>query len=414
MSRVSQSVASAPGTDPARRLTPLPALLVLTFFGSLGTGIVWSGIAFVAKHDFGYSVERSMVLYIAAAVAYIAGAFGSGIVTRRTRGILTPRAIVGLVFVGQGTVCLLPLAFRDAWAMWAVAIVVSLLSALLWPIVESYLTSGRHGAEMRSAIGWFNVTWMSAVAIALIGMAPVVDTRASLAIVALAPASALAMAALPWFGPEPGRHEPEASKGWVTSEYPFLLDSARILLPAGYLLIGALSPLMPFRVEAVGAPPVAETPATATWMVARVAAIAVMWRLPFWHGRWSVLLVGGLGMALGFAWIVAAPGMASLLAGLVVFGAAQGIVYYAALYYAMSVGAAAVEAGGTHEGLIGIGYLVGPLAALAGIGGSAYLGRIGPASGIGLTVFVLLVLIAGLALRPYRVALRRRPPAATG
>src|SRR5690606_31251029 len=123
--------------------------------------------------------------------------------------------------------------------MWVVAIGVSTLAALLWPIVESYLTAGRHGGEMRSAIGWFNVTWMSAVSLALIGMAPVIEQRAALALVALVPASLLAMTALPWFGAAPGKHEPATWKASITSEYPLLLGSARVLLPAGYLLIGA-------------------------------------------------------------------------------------------------------------------------------------------------------------------------------
>ena len=40
------------------------------------------------------------------------------------------------------------------------------------------------------------------------------------------------------------------------------------------------------------------------------------------------------------------------------------MTYYAALYYAMSVGRAKVDAGGTHEALIGGGYMFGPLVGL--------------------------------------------------
>ncbi|HWV58301.1 MAG TPA: hypothetical protein VNZ57_12680 [Longimicrobiales bacterium] len=395
--------------------TPLVALLTLTFFGSLGTGILWSGVAFIAKHDFDYSVERSLVLYTIAALAYIAGAFGSASVTRAAARFVSTRGLVALIFLCQALVCALPLAFRGEWVIWIISLGVSVFGSLIWPIVESYLTAGRHDADMRSAIGWFNVTWMSAVSLALIAMAPVIEQRAALALVALVPASLLAIVALPWFGRAPGQHEPATWQASITSEYPMLLGSARALLPAGYLLIGALSPLMPFRVEEVGASPVVETPATATWMVARVLAITVLWRLPFWHGRWSVLLVGGIGLAAGFAMIVAAPGMATLLVGLAIFGAAQGVVYYAALYYAMAVGAAAVEAGGTHEGLIGIGYAVGPLAALAGIAGPQLIGLgIGPDSGIVIAVFAILAVVGGLALRPYRLALRHRSAASGG
>lgn len=43
----------------------------------------------------------------------------------------------------------------------------------------------------------------------------------------------------------------------------------------------------------------------------------------------------------------------------------MGIIYCAALYYAMAVGHADVDAGGKHEASIGLGYGVGPLCGLA-------------------------------------------------
>src|SRR5690606_38891965 len=110
-----------------------------------------------------------------------------------------------------------------------------------------------------------------------------------------------------------------------------------------------------------------------------------------------------------------APNLGMLLFGLALFGAAQGVVYYAALYYAMTVGAAAVEAGGTHEGLIGVGYAVGPLTALAGAGLPQLAGfDVDPATGIVVTVTLVLALAMLPAVRPYRVARRRREPTRTG
>ena len=54
-----------------------------------------------------------------------------------------------------------------------------------------------------------------------------------------------------------------------------------------------------------------------------------------------------------------------LAAGLVVFGVGMGLTYYAALYYSLAVGHAEVDAGGTFEALIGVGYFVGPLLGIA-------------------------------------------------
>jgi hypothetical protein len=75
----------------------------------------------------------------------------------------------------------------------------------------------------------------------------------------------------------------------------------------------------------------------------------------------------------------------------------MGMVYFSALYYAMSVGHAQVDAGGTHEALIGSGYTIGPLAVLGGLalGGAAEqagwpIGKDG-----GIVVVTLAIVVAG-------------------
>ena len=48
-----------------------------------------------------------------------------------------------------------------------------------------------------------------------------------------------------------------------------------------------------------------------------------------------------------------------MVAGELLFGWAVGEVYFAALYYAMVVQNASVEAGGGHERIIGLGFALG-------------------------------------------------------
>jgi hypothetical protein len=56
----------------------------------------------------------------------------------------------------------------------------------------------------------------------------------------------------------------------------------------------------------------------------------------------------------------------TVMAGLALFGSGMGLIYYAAIYYTMATGHAAVDASGTFEALIGLGYCLGPLLGLAG------------------------------------------------
>jgi hypothetical protein len=94
-----------------------------------------------------------------------------------------------------------------------------------------------------------------------------------------------------------------------------------------------------------------------------------------------------------------------LLVGLLVFGVGMGLTYYAAFYYALAVGHAEVDAGGTFEALIGLGYCVGPLLGLLGhaAGGEAR------ARSVTVLLTAAVTALAGAAaLRPYRAARRRR------
>jgi hypothetical protein len=80
-----------------------------------------------------------------------------------------------------------------------------------------------------------------------------------------------------------------------------------------------------------------------------------------------------------------------------VFGACSGLLYTAALYYALWLKNAAVEAGGAHEGLIGLGFVLGPL---AGIVAQALEPVVGGKVGATLaSLSPLCFVLTGLALR---------------
>jgi len=111
------------------------------------------------------------------------------------------------------------------------------------------------------------------------------------------------------------------------------------------------------------------------WLAPRVAAFYILQRWQGWHGRWGLPIAGGTMILCGFAVAVLAPltvhlgfsnwsATALLMCGLFLFGTGKATVYAGALYYAMEVGSAEVEAGGAHEALIGVGYTVGPLCGL--------------------------------------------------
>ncbi len=384
-----------------RQTTPLGAVLALTALASVGTGIFWNGTSFIAKYSYEFSQDRNLVLYVVMGGVYMLGAFNAGRIIRALEGRLSPRGVLAAVAAIQGAVCVLPVLARGEWALWVSAVVVTGLSALVWPVVESYLTAGRHGADMRRAIGRFNLVWAPAAALPLYLMAPLLESHGRWALGSFAAANLLVLVTLAWFPPRPGHHDPDVADAHIGAEYDLLRRSAQILLPLSYVIISAMIPIVPYRLQELDVPVAWQTPAGATWAAVRFVVFVAMWRFPFWHGRWGTLLGGALALTAGFALVVTAPRLWLMLAGLGLIGAGLGAIYYAALYYAMSVGRAAVEASGTFEGLIGAGYFVGPLVCLVG----AWLGG-GPVI-VGV-VWAILAVGGVPAARPYLHARRRR------
>jgi hypothetical protein len=351
---------------------PLWAILAVTWVNSLGSGILWSGIPFVTADQYGFSERQNLALAIAESVIYVVVALASGRLVRwmGARFGLTPRGWLATVFALQAAGSLLALAGLPG--VIAAACIISAIGAALWPVMESYVSSGRHGGAMRRALGSFNVTWMSATGAALLVMAPLMTfAQPGLVLLALLPVSLASIALLRWFPAAPAPHAHADAHTHVAPSYPHLLRATRFIIPVSYVFISVLGPLLPYILRDLDLSPGLQTTLASTWMFVRMGTVVLLALASFWHGRWGALVLGVTLLAGGFAAIVLAPSVPVVVAGLACFGAGHGILYYASLYYAMAVGSADVDAGGTFEALIGVGYVIGPVAGMAAGGAQA-------------------------------------------
>ena len=377
-------------------------LLLLSFLATFGTAVLWNGLAFVARDGYGFDETWNLLLAISNGGIYAIAAFASAPILRRLSARIAPRTVVALVFILQVLICPAILISDSPVVLFVVAGCMSFLAAFFWPVIEAFVSAGREPRAMRNAIGWWNTVWMLALGLALVSMAPLLAAgHAVWATASLGPIN-LACVVVLYLG-VPARvakhhdHHPDHA---APKTYADLLASNRALLPLTYALIGALSPLMPYLLEDLEAPLAWQTPLTATWMFARVAGIAILRRWSWWHGRWAATLLGGVLLVGGFVAVVAAPNITSIVVALIVFGLGQAVVYYAAMYYVMRVGDADVDAASTHEGLIGVGYGIGPAAALLGV-------VIGGGGAIIAASLTLPALTAWPAIRPYLRSRRR-------
>ena len=389
---------------------PLWAVLLFTFVASLGTGAVTNGVFFLAKSGYGFDRGDNALLGAVFGVAYVSGALLVGKLVRRlrragcsTRQILAGSMGIAASVLGVPYASVLFTGTAGPWTIWVLTVVYAFSTGVLWPVVESYLSGGRSQARLRTAISQFNITWAMAVAAAFWLMAPFwteypIELLAAAGV--LHGSSCLLVA---FMGREPAPHPPEHAHG-VPPGYRALLRTARAMLVCTYLFMSTLGPLLPNVLERLRVDELWQTPLGSVWQVSRVALFAMLGLWHGWHGRaWPLWWAAGL-VVCGFAGVVLAPNAALLMgenaglvavgAGLVAFGIGLASIYKSALYYGLEVGAAQVDAGGSHEALIGAGYTIGP-ACLLLVDWGVESQRV-PESDLGMVLTGLVVVAAGL------------------
>jgi hypothetical protein len=358
-------------------------------------------------------------LYVALGTTYVIGALLAGRGLRCIEEWLSPRGALAGILVISALACSGPWLSDSPAMLWAAVLVTNVVMSWLWPIVESYVTAGRHGRDMRHALGVWNLTWTSAVVMSMLAMAPVIETQGIRAIQGTAALFLIALVPIVWLPAAPAAHGEASNDDGLAhhrSEYPHLLRAARILLPVSYVLNSGLLPLLPYLLTRLEVPARWQTPLAATWAVSRLATMILLWKGHFWHGRWGTLLAGAAGQTIGFAIVVTAPNLMVMVAGLLLVGIGMATLYYTTLYYSMTVGQAQVDASGTFEALIGGGYTLGPVLALIGGTMSQRMEttRLGRDGGVIILVWAFALMAGVFALRCYLAArMSRNPPGRT-
>ncbi len=382
----------------------LRRLLLIVLTEHVATILIERGIYFYTDERLGFTPTENLWLAFGFGVAYVLGALSSHRLAVRWG---EKRLFVGIV-VAELALHGLLVGLAAPPVLVAGVLLVGVLTGLKWPVVESYVSAGRTPTETARSVGAFNLTWSLSVPLTLLVAGPLIELW-SPGLFALA--AAMNVVSLALMAPLPGRpthlpHDhPERLSAVRLRRCAGLLISSRWSLLASYSMMWVLAALMPRILGGLGFSVAAATALAAVLDMSRGATFGVLHRGSWWHHRRRPLVLVVFGLPLGFFAVLFGRHLAVVLAGEVVFGISMGITYYAALYYAMIVKDASVEAGGGHEGLIGTGFAVGPAAGLVGralepVLGSLMLGRL-----LGLGSLVLICAVGAL-----RALLRIGPP----
>jgi predicted MFS family arabinose efflux permease len=348
-------------------------IFLITFIESLVTSLVERGILFYAEDQLGFSQAENLWLALLFGLAYVVGALGS----HRASRALGERRWLVLMIVTHFVLHMALATEPSVVLVFVLNTVLGLSSGSKWPVIESFMSAGLTPREAVSSVGRFNMAWSSSVVIAVAVSGYLIEIWPPSLFLVPAALNVVTFVLL-WRLPAKPVHlehdHPHRPNPRQITRLKSLLVSSRWSMFGSYTLMFLLAPLLPF----IFADRLMFDPGPATIMaslidLSRFLTFFAMWLWIGWHGKRSVLVLGVAMMPIGFLMTLLGGDLGTVLLGEIVFGAAAGMTYYAALYYAMVVQNAAVEAGGAHEGLIGSGFAVGPAIGLVGIsvGGAA-------------------------------------------
>lgn len=379
-------------------------LIPLTFVQSFATVLLERGLYFYTDEILDFSEAENLGLAVVFGGFYAVGAMVSHRVTRSRGERPALQAVVTGLALLNLTVALMP-SMVTVWAGFAG---IALLIGIKWPIIESYVTAGATPDRTLQVIGRFNMAWSSAMPLGL--------AVTGLMIEWLSPTSFIFLAALIYLGTLPlllklpwvPRHldydHPERPDAFRLRRYRALLVAARWSMVASCAMIFLLVPLMPSLFDRLGHGVLWSPALSSVVDFCRFLSFVVLGAWTFWRGRSLPLAVSAFGIPAGFLMVLFAQSTSVAIAGQIVFGFCAGQVYFAALYHAMVLENASVEAGGHHEAFIGAGFALGPVVGLAGIGLQRVTGD--PIAGMLLAVVPLVLVCLAASLWPL-IKLRR-------
>jgi MFS family permease len=297
---------------------------------------------------------------------YIVGAFGSHALSRR----LGERTLLLACLLGLMVVHSLLALFPAASVLVVGVLTTAVIQGAKWPVVESYVSAGRAPKQLLPLLGRYNVTWASAGFVAIGGTGPILATGIPSLFFWLPALFNLVSIVLALKLPAKPLHleqgHPERPAEGELRHMRSLLGSARWSMTGSYALLYVLAPLMPTILAQLALPLTLATPVASVLDAVRVLTFGVLGALAGWHGKRLPMWLTLAALPSAFVLILLGNSLPLVLLGEVIFGVAAGFAYTAALYYALVSENASVDAGGAHEGLIGIGIGLGPLSGLAG------------------------------------------------
>jgi MFS family permease len=338
---------------------------IFAFILSFSVTVMFRGLFFLTSYRLGMSDGQNLLLALVSGMAYVVGAQLSHHSSRRFSSKASTLFLVGIQMLSS----LLCYFHHSFLALCILFSLFALANGMTWPFAESYASAGLDRKKASSSIGIYNICWSGAVPLAVWASGWIISASGPGIFIFVS--AGVLLASLPAFlfprdiphsdrspseQDDPGERIPGAIR---------LLFSSRWSMFFSYCLIQLLSSLLPGRLKELGTSVDSASFIAGFVDVSRILVFTFMSRTHCWHGSKALLASCSPALAAGFAICMLAGSLKMIIVGEIVLGAFAAAAYYAALFYAMFIGNAKVGADGSHESVIGAGFVAGPVAGLA-------------------------------------------------
>ena len=345
------------------------------------------GVLFYMTHRFGWTARENFAVAVCQGVFYIVGALSAKRMADRWKriAVLQTLYVVMPLFAFSAGFC--ATAERAVTTALIVAAVTGMMG-MSWPLLESLVSAAGDPSQLSRRLGWYNIVWAVAGAIALALSGAVIQHLppwAFFGIIAAVHLAACTMITLRRFlraRPLEQTVAPEADVGKPDSpieesaaeQFRLALWLSRIALPSTYVIIFSLAPTLPTLGVIERLSPTLATMQCSIWFAARAAAFIVLGNTTFWQRRPILTLAAGITMLAGFLGTIISGSLTESGIGIglgatlllmaifqVLLGLSLGMIYASSLYFGMAVSKGSTKHGGYHEALIGLGQILGPI-----------------------------------------------------
>jgi MFS family permease len=338
-----------------------------------------NAVYFFAGYELHQPAEVQLGMAAGGGVVYTLGAlFGGKMVDRLgQRRVAASMAFtcIPVAFVGMWAV-----AAHSLWGVLSFLLLMNLTTAPLWPAIESALTRVPGKLRLSTRITVYNLNWSSTgfVAGAIVGSLALWLSWSGVFIIA-AVLSLMVWGIIVFFSipqseisaghVEDSPQELERTKAIMAApQSKTLLHMAWLSNMLSYVASNTVTPVMPTIAVLLGIKSYAlATAITSVWALARIAGFLLTTFWTGWHYRIYWMMISFSALVLGTIALLLSPTVLVLVFAQILFGIALAMLYSGSLYYAMHLSHGSGANAGIHEGLIGIGTVLGPgLAAIAG------------------------------------------------